>query len=264
MKLAVGIVLYANSPDELGRLARSLEASRTVGRTEFALQLTDNSPEPLALPGVLASVPRRHFAENRGFGRAHNALMAEAFAAGAEAYVCVNADAVLEPDCLATLAAAAEAPRAGLVEARILPDEHPKPYDPHTGETPWCSGTVLLITRALYERVGGFDERFFMYCEDVDLSWRARAAGFTTRLAANALAYHYVEERARSDVRERRVHTSGAYLARKYGNAAFERARLADLRAHGGVPDDVPVPERVLTAPPHAFEHALRFAPSRW
>ena len=39
-------------------------------------------------------------------------------------------------------------------------------------------GGVLFASRALFERIGGWDERFFLYFEDVDLSWRARAAGF--------------------------------------------------------------------------------------
>jgi N-acetylglucosaminyl-diphospho-decaprenol L-rhamnosyltransferase len=39
-------------------------------------------------------------------------------------------------------------------------------------------GACFLMPRALFERLGGFDERFFLYYEDVDLAWRARAEGW--------------------------------------------------------------------------------------
>jgi len=55
----------------------------------------------------------------------------------------------------------------------------------------WVHGTFLLMPRVLFERLGGFDERFFMYSEDMDLCWRARAAGFRTALVAEARVMHY-------------------------------------------------------------------------
>ncbi len=51
-------------------------------------------------------------------------------------------------------------------------------------------GAFLWIRRALFERLEGFDERFFVYYEELDLSLRARAAGFETYFLADAQAYH--------------------------------------------------------------------------
>ncbi|HEU4792968.1 MAG TPA: glycosyltransferase family 2 protein [Nitrolancea sp.] len=54
------------------------------------------------------------------------------------------------------------------------------------------SGAACAIRADLFLRLGGFDERFWMYLEDTDLSWRARLAGYRCRLAARSVvAHHY-------------------------------------------------------------------------
>ncbi|MET4805205.1 glycosyltransferase family 2 protein [Limibacillus sp. MBR-115] len=51
-------------------------------------------------------------------------------------------------------------------------------------------GAFWLMRRADFERLGGFDETFFMYLEDVDFSYRARAAGLASRFIATTSAQH--------------------------------------------------------------------------
>jgi N-acetylglucosaminyl-diphospho-decaprenol L-rhamnosyltransferase len=263
MRIAVGVVAYQNSPEQL------LRAKRSIDRAWPSPEASDvfwrsHSPTEARWPddfGPSVSWDPR----NRGFGAGHNALMAAAFARGVDAYVCVNPDATLHRDCLRELCLVGARNGVGLVEARLFPEEHPKPYDRTTGETQWCAGTVLLITRALFEKVGGFDERFFLYCEDVDLSWRARAAGFSLHVAHRALAFHHAEERARRRWREQAVHRSAVLLGEKYQSAAFVRVHRRAYLDEGGEPAELPfaraepLPEGIAD-----FKDGLYFARPRW
>ena len=54
----------------------------------------------------------------------------------------------------------------------------------------WLSGACLLVRRRLLEQIGGFDDGFFMYCEDKDLCRRAWAEGYVVRFEPSAEAVH--------------------------------------------------------------------------
>ncbi len=270
--LWVGIVLYQNEPRELARLCAALSLNQQApGTPALRVVWWDNSPTDFLRAELARLSPEadyRFSGANLGFGAAHNRVMQEAFASpSTRYYLCVNPDAVPHPRCFAEVVAEAERlARTGLVEARLFPDEHPKPYEPVTHETLWCSGCVLLLTRALYTEVGGFDERFFMYCEDVDLSWRARAAGFSVRVAPRALVHHYTVDREITSRRELSVRRSAALLGAKYGDAAFVQARLREYEALGGEPFSLPPVARPSAAMARVanFRHLFMFAESRW
>lgn len=57
-------------------------------------------------------------------------------------------------------------------------------------EADWVSGAFLFLRRQAFEDVGGFDERYFMYAEDVDLCWRLHRAGWTVRYEPAAEVVH--------------------------------------------------------------------------
>jgi GT2 family glycosyltransferase len=59
-----------------------------------------------------------------------------------------------------------------------------------SGEIPVLSGAAFAVRRQLYLDAGGFDGDYFMYHEDVDLSWRLRLMGASLQLAAASLVYH--------------------------------------------------------------------------
>lgn len=56
----------------------------------------------------------------------------------------------------------------------------------------WLSGAALCIKRELYEKIGGFDEQFFMYLEDVDLCKRAHEAGYRVVYLPDAIITHAI------------------------------------------------------------------------
>lgn len=265
--VAIGFVTH-DVPDAAWRAALAAAEGalrRAGGRGAARIFVIDNgAPSGAAdlLPGCTV-VPSRG---NIGFGAGHNALMQAAFAQGATLYVAVNPDGLLHPDAIAALWRMAQAAEGrALVEALQFPDEHPKLYDPVTFDTSWASGACLAIPRRLHDAIGGFDEGFFLYCEDVDLSWRARAAGYAVKLCPPALFLHHTTNRAEDARRRRLLHEAGRRLALKWGDADFAArcaralpAPLAERAASGVVP--VPPAARAVAD----FAHLFHFAPARW
>jgi N-acetylglucosaminyl-diphospho-decaprenol L-rhamnosyltransferase len=56
----------------------------------------------------------------------------------------------------------------------------------------WVSGTAMLLRRDAFESIGGFDERYFMYVEDVDLCWRLKRAGWEVAFDSAATVSHRI------------------------------------------------------------------------
>jgi GT2 family glycosyltransferase len=156
---------------------------------------SDDSPDLLAaavdtLPFPVHVVRSLH---NNGFARAVNLLAGQS---RSEFLFLLNPDTQLEPGCLETLLDRARSDdRVGICDARQSPREHPKAWDRSTGETTWCSGAAALIRRKAFEEVGGFDEHlFFMYCEDVDLSWKLWLKGWKCLYEPAAVVQHFTQD----------------------------------------------------------------------
>jgi N-acetylglucosaminyl-diphospho-decaprenol L-rhamnosyltransferase len=58
------------------------------------------------------------------------------------------------------------------------------------GRVDWVSGACMLVRRDLFEQLGGFDERYFMFAEEMDLCWRAREVGSSVAATPDAVITH--------------------------------------------------------------------------
>lgn len=130
---------------------------------------------------------------NNGFAGGMNRLARQS---SAEFMFILNPDTEMEEGCLEKLVSRAESDsRIAICEARQYPREHPKTFDPVSGETSWCSGAAALIRRAAFDDAGGFDERlYFMYCEDIDLSWRLWLRGWKCIYQRDAVVRHFTQD----------------------------------------------------------------------
>jgi hypothetical protein len=201
--IRVQTVLFNTAAAQVWRLLRGLEAAArhvlregAVSAVEWAIG--DSSAAPRLLDAdvadvrkelsALADVSYEFFGANLGSSGGQNRL-AES---GRCAYVMVlNPDTYPSPRAFAELVAALDRPGVGIAEARQIPLEHPKTYDPASGDTSWASGCCMMVKRALFDQLGGFDaQTFLLHCDDVDFSWRMRAAGHRVVFVPSAAIFH--------------------------------------------------------------------------
>jgi GT2 family glycosyltransferase len=189
------IVLY-NNEQFLGPLLASLRRI-SIPVTLYFLDNASADNTVAMLTEALKQFPfPSHFQRsprNHGFARGVNLLSG---LGTAEFIFLLNPDTEVEAGCLERLLDRAKSdPTIGICEARQQPREHPKVYDPLTGETSWCTGAATLLRRKAFEAVSGFDERiFFMYCEDIDLSWKLWLRGWKCIYVPEAVVRHYNQD----------------------------------------------------------------------
>ena len=144
---------------------------------------------------------------NVGFGAGINAGVARARDLGCARVLALNPDATIDPDSVRVLLDASRADPRALLGPRIVRSDGTTWFsgavlDPENGTTrrarpdeldgdrTWQTGACFLATIAMWDVVGGFDDDYFMYWEDLDLSWRWREAGGSVLLCADATAVH--------------------------------------------------------------------------
>ena len=173
----------------------------------------EESPPELA-EDIYPEIRRIHPGYNAGFARGNNLALAEI--GDCNWIALLNPDAVPDPQWLEKLLAAArEHPEAGAFGSRMYADSARTRLD-GSGDVMHISGLVwrrdhgrlaagcrlragevfspcaaaALYRRKLFERLGGFDEEFFCYTEDVDLGFRIRLAGYSCRYVPEAQVVH--------------------------------------------------------------------------
>lgn len=149
--------------------------------------------------------------KNLGFCGANNVGIAYALRQGADAVALLNNDTRVEPDWLEALMEVAEsAPDIAICQARqrtwdgqreirfrfvpewceAQPEEVPVLPPGPPAQIPFAGGCAMLIRCDALQRIGLFDERYFMYVEDVDLSLRAWIGGYQVLDVPSAIVYH--------------------------------------------------------------------------
>jgi GT2 family glycosyltransferase len=218
---AVAVVIPSwNCLEDLRECVRSVRAERVV---ELELMVVDNGSAD-GTPAFLEAAGIEHLAlpRNLGFAKAVNLGVSRT---SSPLVMVLNADTVLEPGSLGPLAEALRGdPTLGGVQPLILQLDGQGHRDPNGAAATVYSlgqaltadgrgrevgagsrrssstagrreifgvcGAACLLRRDLFEHLGGYDERYFAFCEDVDLNVRARAAGWRFRLEPAAVVWH--------------------------------------------------------------------------
>ncbi len=216
------LVLNWNGAEVLPACLETLTVAADASRHDVRLLLVDNGSEDGSAERATGEYPRWELlalGENRGFAAGANAGIKQLVKEGHD-YICVlNNDVEAEPGLLDPLVDELEAvkrrggvcprihyhsdreriwyaggavSRVGLVSRHLGIRQRAEGRWLKADDTAYLTGCCLMGRIEFWKTTGGFDEAFGFYAEDVDLSLRARALGWTLRYAPAALLYHRV------------------------------------------------------------------------
>lgn len=242
-ELSVSVVTY-NNKSEIGRLLKSvIEYTKSV---EYEITVVDNASQDGTVEYIRENFPTVKVietGENRGFGHAHNKMLG----VNSTFHAVLNPDIELKSDVLGELVSYLKAnEEVALVTPKILnpdgtqqclPKRRPtlkymvlgrlsryiKALEPIRDEytmknvnidkptqIEFCTGCFMVMRTELFKKVGGFDERFFMYLEDVDLTERLSAYG-KVMFYPDAFAVHNWEGGSSKNLRLMKIHISSMF-----------------------------------------------------
>ena len=253
MRLSLSIVSHGHGPAVLALLAQ-LAARR--GPRPARVLLTINQAEP-ALTGPVRAMAwpfdlvLRENSAPLGFGTNPNRAFARdrRSAAPADAFAVINPDIRLHGNPFAPLLAALAASRVGCVypvqldaagwpqdQERRLPTPGRllrralarglgrRPHEVSGVQRPdWVNAAFLLLRSDAYLSIGGFDEAYHMYCEDVDLCLRLQLAGWRLQGVPEAVVEHAAQRASHRQPRHLAWHVKS--LLRLWGSPAYANFR---------------------------------------
>ena len=223
----VCIVLNWNGGERTLRCIRSLVASRGVTPSVLVVDNGSDDGSTEAIRREFSTIRILQNSSNAGLAEARNTGVRDALSLTADFLLFIDDDAYVADDCLRLLIETAmSAPGIGLVTPRILDANREGHiwYDGgivdslgitrhrHKGDSvehrragapldiAFATGCCCLIRREVFDRAGYLDERYVVYSEDADFSFRARGAGFRIVHVPTATAWHHQS----ADTRENR------------------------------------------------------------
>lgn len=260
--ITASIVTYNTSQKDLERVLRS-----ALREDIEWLYVIDHSPAE-GLESLLPADPRIIYEKrpNRGYGAGHNAAIRKAIAAGADYHAVLNPDIYWEGKVVEPLAEYMDNnPDVGQMLPRVLyPDGRlqytckliPTPYDliasrflprcltgkrmarfrlEKTGyrqimDVPYMHGCFMMLRIKALQDVGTFDERFFMYPEDIDLTRRIHER-WKTLFYPELSIFHAHAAESRTSLKMLRVHVVNMIkYFNKWGWLADAKRREANRR----------------------------------
>lgn len=212
--VVIVILQFNNSRDTI----RCLESVKELNWPDFQVIVVDNASELNHLNNI------RFFADsqsrtkqgiqlirseqNLGFSGGVNIGIKKALENGADYVLVLNPDTTVKPDLLTKMLETQKLnPKIGIIGTMINEGDR----EINCGKVSWLKpelshlrqevvnildnglyipGAVMLIRRKVFEKIGFFDERYFLYFEDADFCERAKKAGFKIALAQERLVYH--------------------------------------------------------------------------
>lgn len=210
--LNVSIVLYKPKAEQVQYVIRQLLRSERVNKIYLIDNSEVPFSEAPEAGSIMDTRVEYHFTgANLGYGRGHNIALRESIEEGLPFHLVMNSDILFEPEILDTMLRYMEAheevgimmpkvvypsgevqhlckllptpmdvfgrrflPAAWMSKRNARYELHASGYD-HIMNVPYLSGCFMLLLTDAVQQVGLFDERFFMYPEDVDLTRRLHA-----------------------------------------------------------------------------------------
>ncbi len=211
--VSVILVNYRGADDTITCLQEFARVEWPADRLE--LVVIDNDSGDGSAEKIRAAVPHAKVIESGGnLGFAGGCNLGVAHASG-EWVAFLNNDARPGPQWIAAAVEAMESdPSIGAVASKVLDwdgnlvdyvdgsltwygagykREAEKPDSPEYDvpkDVLFGTGAAMFVPTALYREIGGFDERFFMFYEDVDLGWRLNLLGYKVRYVPGSVAFH--------------------------------------------------------------------------
>ena len=226
-KTAIILINYKDYAKRFLSECRDSLRSQSYPSTDFKVYIVDNASSSETLAYLKHEYPEAVILDRQdgNYSAANNLGLRQAFADGFEYGVVANMDTKFDEEWLSELVSAAwQSDEAGAIQSKVLlypnnPAEAAQPKINTLGNAyhflgfgftkgynqedydiegrpeikGYASGCSLLIKKEAFEKIGGYDEEYYMYHDDVEVGLKLRLAGYKILLAPQSIVYHKYE-----------------------------------------------------------------------